>query len=66
VIAEYVALRMPGARPDDPVPRMVGHVSLALAMAAYEVWLDDSADDPAELLTVIDDSMRDLARYLSL
>ncbi len=40
VIAEHVALRLDLA-PDDVLPRTVGHVSLALALTAYEAWLDD-------------------------
>ena len=50
-----------GSQPDDLLPRMVGHVSLALALTAYEVWLDDEG---ADLLAVLDDGMRELVRYL--
>ncbi len=33
---------------------MVGQVSLALALTAYEVWLDDES---ADLLAVLDEGM---------
>ena len=59
-IAEYVARRT-GQHPSDLMPRMVGQVSLALALTAYEVWLEDSR---ADLLTVLDESMAELGRYL--
>jgi TetR/AcrR family transcriptional regulator, regulator of mycofactocin system len=49
VIAEYAALRLDRA-PDDLEPRLLGHVALALALSAYEVWLDDPAQDITELL----------------
>jgi mycofactocin system transcriptional regulator len=62
VIAEYVARRTDES-PSDLVPRMVGQVSLALALTAYEVWL---ADESADLLTVLAASMTELARYLGL
>ena len=39
VIAEYVATRR-GLDPADLVPRVVGHVSLALS--AYEQWLEST------------------------
>jgi mycofactocin system transcriptional regulator len=38
VICEYVARRR-GLDPDDVLPQTVGHVSLALALTAYERWL---------------------------
>ena len=60
VIAEYVARRL-GIPPDDLVPKLVGHVSLALALTAYEVWL---ADSDADLLTVLDEGMSELSSYL--
>jgi len=59
-IAEYVARRA-GQQPTDLMPRMVGQVSLALALTAYDVWLDD---ETADLLTVLDDGMRELKDYL--
>ena len=61
VIAEYVARRT-DRDPTDLVPRMVGQVSLALALTAYEVWLEDES---ADLLAVLDDSMAELSAYLA-
>jgi len=46
VIAEYVARRTDTA-PDNLAPRMVGQVSLALALTAYEVWPRGRAGLPA-------------------
>ena len=60
VIADYVARRR-GCLPTDVEPTLAGHVSLALALTAYEVWL---GDEDAELLTVLEDVMRTLASYL--
>lgn len=60
VIADYVARRT-GTTADDLLPRMAGQVSLALALTAYDVWLDDERTD---LLTVLDQSMGELQRYV--
>lgn len=49
VIAEYAARRL-GAAPDDLAPRLLGHVGLALALAAYETWLDDSSRPLTDLI----------------
>lgn len=40
VIAEYAATRL-GVEATAMRPRLLGHVSLALALTAYEIWLDD-------------------------
>jgi TetR/AcrR family transcriptional regulator, regulator of mycofactocin system len=61
VIAEYVAERT-GRAPDDLHPRTAGHVSLALALAAYEGWL---ADDTASLQVLLDQALTDLRTYLA-
>ena len=61
VIAEYVAERL-GLQPDDLLPRTVGHVSLALALSAYEQWLASSEDSLADLLAA---GMTGLQRYLA-
>jgi len=61
VIAEYVAERT-GSAADDLLPRTVGHVSLALALTAYEAWL---ADEASSLLTLLGEAMDDLRAYLS-
>ncbi|MFT4289363.1 mycofactocin system transcriptional regulator [Nocardioides sp.] len=60
VIAEYVAART-GSHPDDVLPRGVGHLSLALALAAYEAWLPD---EHASLEDRLDASMRAIRDYL--
>lgn len=60
VIADYVARRT-GTTAEDLLPRLAGQVSLALALTAYDVWLDDERTD---LLTVLDQSMGELQRYV--
>jgi mycofactocin system transcriptional regulator len=49
VIAEFVAGRS-GISPDDHLPRLIGHVSLAVSVAAYEQWLDKPASSLTDLL----------------
>ncbi|TYL44877.1 mycofactocin system transcriptional regulator [Nocardioides sp. BGMRC 2183] len=61
VIVEYVARRT-GECADSPVPRVAGHVSLALALAAYEEWL---ADPAVPLTELVERSMSTLQRYLA-
>ncbi|MEO9323279.1 mycofactocin system transcriptional regulator [Nocardioides sp. C4-1] len=61
VIADYVARRT-GGRADAGLPLAVGHVSLALALTAYEQWLDDTSCD---LPGLIDTAMRELRSYLA-
>lgn len=61
VIEEYVAERS-GSAPTDPLPALVGQVSLALAHAAYEVWLEDPTRSLPDLLTT---HMTLLREYLS-
>jgi mycofactocin system transcriptional regulator len=71
VIARFVAGET-GVDPGDPVPQLVGHVSLALAMTAYEQWLDDTglthphAESNARLLEVLERSMAELRTHLAL
>lgn len=60
VIAEYVARRK-GLNPQDVVPRVVGQVSLALALTAYEAWLETPESSLRELL---DEAMRGLVQHL--
>ncbi len=60
VIAEYVAERL-GLATTDLLPQTVGHVSLALALTAYEQWLNNPRADLEELL---EGSMSVLRRYL--
>ena len=49
VIADFVAART-RASPADLVPQLVAQVSLALALTAYEQWLDDKRASLEELL----------------
>jgi mycofactocin system transcriptional regulator len=49
VIAAYVAGRQ-GIRPDDLVPQLVAHVALALALTAYQQWLERSDVTLTQLL----------------
>lgn len=42
VIADFVARRA-GVSSDDPLPTLIGHVSLALALSAYDDWMQDSS-----------------------
>jgi mycofactocin system transcriptional regulator len=60
VIAEYVARRL-DVSPDSSLPRLVGHVSLALAVSAYEQWLEH----PERRLTeILGNEMAELRAYL--
>jgi len=60
VIAEYVANRL-DLRPDDLIPRTVGQVSLALALSAYETWLEQP---DASLHALLESAMAALADYM--
>lgn len=60
VIAEFVASRTE-QEADAPLPRLVGQVSLAVALSAYETWL---AHEDADLLDLIDEAMRLLKGFL--
>ena len=60
VIADYVAARY-GQRPTDLLPRCIGHVSLSLALSAYEVWLGDGHRALDELVA---EAMTGLRTYL--
>lgn len=60
VIADFVAARC-GVPVDASLPVTVGHVSLALALAAYDQWLR-STDRALE--QVLDDTMTGLRAYL--
>jgi mycofactocin system transcriptional regulator len=61
VVAGYVAVRL-GERPEDLVPRTMGHVSLALAVSAYEQWLQDPEH---ELNSLLRDAMSSVAPLLA-
>ncbi|MCW2867371.1 MAG: mftR [Marmoricola sp.] len=60
VIADYVAKRT-GQDAGEPLPRIVGHVSLGLALSAYESWLEH---EDTNLLVLIDQAMSLLNKYL--
>ena len=60
-IVDHVAERT-DAEPSDLLPVTVGHVSLALAMSAYEYWLTHEGTD---LLDALDDAMGSLRSYLT-
>lgn len=62
VISEYVAGRL-GVAADSAVPRLVGHVSLALAVASYERWL---AHPALSLTDLLEETLGELRSYLSL
>jgi mycofactocin system transcriptional regulator len=68
VIADYVAAET-GRAADDGVPRLAGHVSLALAISAYERWLAPDRDarhgTDADLLALLDQAMGELRAYLA-
>jgi mycofactocin system transcriptional regulator len=61
VIADYVASRR-GLDPDDLLPHTVGHVSLALALSAYDQWL--KVPD-ASLAALLDQAMAALVAHLT-
>lgn len=49
VISEYVAGRM-SLSLDDQLPRLIGHVSLAVSVAAYEQWLHEPTSSLTDIL----------------
>ena len=50
VIASYVAARL-AVPADSLVPRLAGHVALALALTSYEQWLESDDETLESLLT---------------
>jgi mycofactocin system transcriptional regulator len=60
VIATYVAQRH-AVPVGDLLPRTVGHVSLALALSAYEQWLED---ETSALPKLLDCALHGLRTYL--
>ncbi|MDQ6524983.1 mycofactocin system transcriptional regulator [Nocardioides sp. LHD-245] len=64
VIAEYVARRTQ-ARPDDLIPQVAGHVSLAISLSAYEAWLTEPDAETPGLPEIIDRAMTGLRSYLT-
>ena len=61
VIEDYVAERL-DLPAGDPLPSLVGHVSLALAHAAYDIWLAEPSDSLPDLVS---DQMKRLRTYLN-
>lgn len=61
VIARYVAQRL-SLDVDSQLPRLIGHVSLALSVAAYEQWLDRPTTSLTDLL---DQELAGLRTYVS-
>lgn len=61
VISEFVGRRL-DLPADAAVPRLVGHVSLALAVASYERWL---GQPELSLTDVLAESMTELRAYLT-
>jgi TetR/AcrR family transcriptional regulator, regulator of mycofactocin system len=57
VIADYVAERY-ALRSTDLLPRTVGHASLALALSAYEQWLQSETASLEQLLAAAMASLR--------
>ena len=49
VIAEYAARRLE-VEPSSLEPQLIGHVSLALALTAYDLWLQDPTCSITELI----------------
>lgn len=60
VIAEYAARRL-GLDATDLLPRTMGHVYLAVALSAYEEWLNDPASSITHLL---DQAMSALVEFV--
>lgn len=61
VISDYVSQRT-GADPGAVLPHLVGQVSLALALTAYERWIDD---ETADLAALLGETLLELRRYLA-
>lgn len=60
VISRYVARRT-GQTESDLLPQVVGRVSLALALSAYDQWM---RSDDADLVPLIDRAMGELRSYM--
>jgi mycofactocin system transcriptional regulator len=61
VITTYVAERY-GMAPDDLLPRTVGQATLALALSAYEQWLEH---DDRRIEEFLNEALSGLRRYLA-
>lgn len=62
VITDYVALRT-GQSTNAPLPVIVGHTSLGLALSAYDIWL---ATDGLSLREALDSSLSCIRQHLTL
>lgn len=60
VIEDYVASRL-SLPADALLPRLAGHVSLALAVSSYEQWL---REPDTELTGILEVAMQELRKYL--
>jgi mycofactocin system transcriptional regulator len=60
VIEDYVARRL-DMETDSPLPRLAGHISLALAVSSYEQWL---LKPDSDLPTILRQELRELRSYL--
>lgn len=59
VISSYVAARL-SVPADDLLPRLAGHVALALALSAYEQWLESDAQTLEQLLLESGSALRSI------
>jgi mycofactocin system transcriptional regulator len=57
VVASFVARRAPAGAARSRLPRLLGHLCLASAVASYEEWLDDPDADLAQLLAAAFDDL---------
>lgn len=64
VVEVFVAEHLGADAAGGPLPRVVGHVSMALATAAYEQWLESGASTHTELVEVMNRSMTALRQYV--
>jgi mycofactocin system transcriptional regulator len=56
IVASFAARRL-GAGGDDFLPRLIGHLALGAAVAAYEQWLKDPSSDLGALLAASFDAL---------
>lgn len=61
IVEEFVAQRT-GSAPEDLLPRTVGHVSLAISIAAYEQWLEQPGVSINALLDEVRGAVRRFLR----
>lgn len=64
-VEDFVRGQLGPAPVDSPLPAVIGHVSMALATAAYERWLAADSPRSADLRACMEQSMRVLRDYLS-